>query len=165
MYEPGTLRPPTAADMARRELPLEVIKIEHHLFCYPPDDPAERAEMERYGTIDYGCDWYRHVDESYAHSVADLIAVCRDYGIPYEAHLVTTGYEGERGLDWSHLAECSGCGAWFASHLADEHALSDEHLALLADRERRTAALKERAARERREREFAALAAAEGAAW
>lgn len=134
MYEPGTLRPPTAADMARRELPLEHIRIEHHLFCAPPSDAAERAELELLGSIDYGCTVHRHLDDVTVASVGDVIALCRDYGIPYAATLSTIDYEGELGLFWGFLEQCPDCDAWRAPGEAAEHERSDYHATVVMAR-------------------------------
>jgi hypothetical protein len=153
MYEPGTLRPPTAAEMARRELALEYITIEHHMFCYPPADPAERAEQETYGYIDYACTVERHLDQVSAVSPADLLALCRDYVIPFEATLCTVDYEGLLGLSWDFLEECPGCGLWVPVGHQKRHEAEGVHAALVADRQRMTEHLMARAAEERERRD------------
>lgn len=134
MYEEGTPRPPTAADMARRELPLELIRIQHHLFCFPAADPAERAELERLGSIDYGCTWDRHLESMSILSTADLIALHQGYGIPYDATLSTIDYEGELGLCWFHLLQCEECDGWYGPGESDAHRAGDYHAAVVMGR-------------------------------
>lgn len=153
MYEPGTLRPPTARELEQRELPLELINIEHHMFCFPPADPARRAEEETYGHIDYQCAWWRHLTDVTTVTIAEVVSLCHDYPIPAAASLCTFGYEGELGLIWNHLGECEGCGLWYSQGAQRAHEESAEHVALVADRKRRTEVLVARAEREREERE------------
>jgi hypothetical protein len=134
MYEEGTPRPPTAADMARRELALEHIRIEHHLFCFPPAEPAERAELELLGSIDYGCTWDRHLEDMSILGVSELIALHQGYGIPYDATISSIGYEGELGLFWGHLAQCPDCDGWHSPADAEAHRAGDYHAAVVMGR-------------------------------
>lgn len=133
MYEPGTLRPPTAADMARRELALEHIKIEHSVFCFPEPDPVLRAELETYGAPTYYCAADRHLEDVSLTTVADLIALHQGYGIPYDATISSVGYEGELGLFWGHLMQCDECDGWYFTG-RDEHRATDYHAAVVMGR-------------------------------
>lgn len=153
MYEHGTLRPPTAAELARREMALEFITVEHHMFCFPPADPAVRAEEETYGYIDYACTVERHLNAVSAVTPGDLLALCRDHAIPFEATLCTIDYDGQLGLSWEFLQECPGCGLWVVRGQQNRHEADEVHLALVADRQRMTEHLMARAAEERARRD------------
>jgi hypothetical protein len=113
MYQPGTLRPPTAADMAVKQLPLEQLRIDHLRCKY------------RY------CNVGTHVDSYGSPTISELISVCQENAIPYEAELVSNGYEGELALDWSHLAECPGCGLWVGYGQMAAHEDTDAHKAIV----------------------------------
>jgi hypothetical protein len=114
MYESGTLRPPTAADLAAKRLPLERIEIEHRLCQYRQT-----------------CNLEQHVDNYTVFTVSDLIALCQEYGIPYESDVVSDGSEGGLALDWSRLAECPGCGLWVHHGRERTHEDTDAHKAIV----------------------------------
>jgi hypothetical protein len=142
MYVEGTVRPPTQADMGRRMLPLEILRVEHGVLCYPPDDPNDRYPGLH---VEYGCEWRYHVQEAGVVSTRDLLALHTAYEIPYDAVVCSIGYEGELGLTWEHLEQCAECLLWHPTGAGAAHAASGEHAARVAEMQRRTATLKERA--------------------
>ena len=88
MYEEGTLRPPTAADMERQRLPLEVIRVTWG--CGPSFHEC-------------GHEGHVYLDRQVSFEVADLLEMCGTYGIPVRARVVPDDYDGGLALDWSHL--------------------------------------------------------------
>lgn len=91
MYEEGTLRPPTAADMLRGQMELERIRVEHSSSC----------DQGRLSTPQCRLEW--HVYTTSHVSPLELFRFCQDNGIPVQALLTSCGDSLELLLDWRHL--------------------------------------------------------------
>lgn len=92
MYLEGWLRPPTEAELRARHLVLEGIWFEHRDLCGM--SPGE-------------CSSFWHVVDGVAFTPWDLIKLCQDWCIPYEAQITDDG----QALDWSFMTKCE-CGSW-----------------------------------------------------
>ena len=128
MYEEGTLRPATQAELDAKFVPLERIRLEWVYECW---DDTHCRHGGMHGdhiprTIGLASSWSSTV------SMSELIEYCKAYAIPYEAQLVLDGYDGELALSWTHLEQCGRCSGWYERGQEEEaHAQEGLHVALV----------------------------------
>lgn len=141
IIQENQLRPPSPREMEARKLTLERVRISYEIdwdvVCVSPDK------------ITGPCDCPRTEGRADAHTlmqipVLELIEFQKEWGIPYEATLMSDGYDGELVLDWLHIVKCEGCDQWIDSTQEHDTADTSLHGYIIRGRDAMTQRIKER---------------------